>query len=34
MLGYENRTKRKQTVNEKYNFVGAGSKKYFLEKIN
>jgi uncharacterized protein YmfQ (DUF2313 family) len=34
MLGYENRTGRNQTVNEKYNFVSAGSKNYFLERIN
>jgi hypothetical protein len=29
MLGYENRSKGKQTVKEKYNFVGAESKIIF-----
>jgi hypothetical protein len=32
MLGYENRTKGKQTVNEKYNFVGAESKIIFQKR--
>ncbi len=33
MLGYENRTKGKQTVNEKkYNFVGAESKIIFQNR--
>ncbi len=32
MLGYENRTKGKQNVNEKYNFLGAESKIIFQKR--